>query len=82
MGRTIVPYRWIFEEEKNYLYKRLQKTRYAREVKEMFTGGAQYNDAGSNWSNGQVRDKVLFIALFNQYKELLLLLEKKIKNDP
>ena len=56
MGRTIVPYRWFFEEEKNYWYKRLQKTSYIREAKEMFTGRAYYNNSGSNLSNSQVRD--------------------------
>ena len=71
MGRTIAPYRWIFDEEKQYWYKRLKKTSYIDKVTELFTGGAFYSDAGHNWGIGQVRDKVLFILLFYQYKEIV-----------
>lgn len=77
MGRTIVPYRWIFEEEKNYWYKKLKRTRYIKEATELFTGGAYYSDAGHNWGIGQVRDKILFIVLFNQYKELMRMKKTK-----
>ena len=79
MGRTIAPYRWIYEEEKNYWYKRLKKSSYLKEGKELFTGGAYYNDAGSNWGTGLVRDKALLLVLFAQYKELNKLEEKFTK---
>ena len=71
MGSTIVPFRWIYEQEKNDWYKRLKGKKELKEAKELFTGAAYYEDAGSNWGTGQVRDKVLFLILFYQYKELV-----------
>ena len=48
----------------------MNKTRYVPIIEQLFSGGAYFNDAGSNWGTGQVKDKVLFLLLFNQYKEL------------
>ena len=70
MGRTIVPHRWIYEQEKQEWYKRLRKNSYLRLTKELFEGGQYFTDAGSNWGIGQVFDKVIFLILFNQYKTL------------
>ena len=76
MGRTIPPHRWIFEQEKNYWYKRLRKGQYIKYAEELFSGAAYYNEAGGFWSIGQVREKVLFLILFYQCKKLKEL-EKK-----
>lgn len=75
MGRTIVLHRWIFETEKNEWYKRLRHKKELKLAQELFSGAAYYNDAASNWSTGQVKDKVLFLLLFYQYKELVKLEE-------
>ena len=71
MGRTLPPHRRIFEGERREWEKRLKKTNYNQLGKELFSGGAQFNDAGSNWGTGQVREKVLFLLLFSQYKALI-----------
>lgn len=80
MGRTIVPHRWIFEQEKGEWYKRLKPTTKLQLAQELFNGAAYYNDAGSNWGTGQVRDKVLFLVLFSQYKEIKKLEKKNRSN--
>ena len=71
MGRTIAQHHWIFEGERIEWEKRLRKTSYSKEIKKLFSTGAYFNDAGSNWGTGQVQEKILFLLLFSQYRELM-----------
>jgi hypothetical protein len=70
MGRTIVPYRWIYEQQKTFWFQKLKKTPYEKNGRELLLKSAYFNDAGSNWGTGQVYEKMLFIVLFTQYNEL------------
>lgn len=63
---------------KTRMVQTAKKKNYLKYGKELLEGGAYYNDAGSNWGIGQVKEKMLFIMLFSQYKEVKEL-EKKMR---
>ena len=71
MGRTLETYRILLETEQTFWLKKVKRTSYNKLMKELFVSAQKYADAITFWSNGQVREKILFSMLFSQYKILL-----------
>ena len=71
MGRTLETYRVLLESEQVFWLKKTKKTfEYEKLTKELLNSAQKYADAITFWSNGQIREKILFSMLFSQYKEL------------
>ena len=71
MGRTLETYRVLLESEQLKQLKKVRNTYYEQLMKELFNNAQRYADAITFWSNGQVKEKILFSMLFSQYKTLL-----------
>lgn len=71
MGRTLVTYRVLLENEQAIWFKRTKKSSTYYALTQELLGNAQkFADAITFWRNGQVKEKFLFSILFAQYKEL------------
>ena len=70
MGRTLETYRILLEGEQSFWIKKVKHTNYENLTKELLNSAQRYADAITFWSNGQVKEKILFSILFSQYKEL------------
>ena len=71
MGRTLETYRIILEGQQTFWLKNTKKSSvYNKITGELFANAQSYADAITFWSNGQVKEKILFSILFSQYKEL------------
>lgn len=70
MGRTLETYRVLLESEQAFWIKKTKNTQYNKLTSELLNNAQRYADAITFWSNGQVKEKILFSILFAQYKEL------------
>ena len=78
LGRTLETYRVLLESEQAFWLKKTKRSfEYEKLTKELLNSAQKYADAITFWSNGQVKEKILFSMLFSQYKELLQCNEKQ-----
>ena len=72
MGRTLETYRVLLESEQAFWIKKTKKSVvYDRLMRELLNSAQKYADAITFWSNGQVKEKILFSVLFSQYKSII-----------
>ena len=72
MGRTLETYRVLLESEQGFWLRKIKKKSvvYDTLMRELLNSAQRYADAITFWSNGQIREKILFSVLFSQYKEI------------
>ncbi len=60
----------ILESEQAHWLKMTKKSSYYYLTIELLNNAQKYADAITFWSNGMVKEKILFSILFAQFKEL------------